>query len=394
MTGLNLILGGQYGAEAKHLYSQYLSQINPPKLTISLLSPEQKHSIYFDNDPEQRLWLYHLPASCLYAEEIHIARGSIVDPELLDEELKQLEQYRPDIRDRIYIDANTPLITKYDNGIETITAYETDNIFSARASDLAYSKIIQKSDYMIANNYPIHAELGINVDKDIRFRSLSKIRAADLRKEQVMIEAPYGFGVSFYTGEYPYTISRATDALGVLTMSGLPLSVTNMDLKTHVIFRTFPIKPAGKSGNLSNEVDWNFVRSTAIRGGADVPDLTEINGTTKQSYRVGLFDHKLFLDAIMMNNATKIIFTYVNYLDWSLYKKHLDMDDFISNPFLREFMNSFQAYQTAFAPGKKIEVYFSTSPYTEHISGPFLVDFSSGFITFHEVNAVGLYDEG
>src|SRR5581483_7659780 len=75
---------------------------------------------------------------------------------------------------------------------------------------------------------------------------------------KVIIEGTQGFGLSLYhSPHYPYATSRDTTASGFLSEVGVsPRLVTDIVMA----IRAYPIRVAGNSGPLSNELSWEEVR--------------------------------------------------------------------------------------------------------------------------------------
>src|SRR5207245_164153 len=99
--------------------------------------------------------------------------------------------------------------------------------------------------------------------------------------KSVLIEGTQGFGLSLYhSGYYPYCTSRDTTAAGFLSEVGVsPRRVTEIV----VVFRTFPIRVAGKqAGPLNEEITWE--QGQKERGYPD--SLEERTSVTNKDGRV------------------------------------------------------------------------------------------------------------
>jgi adenylosuccinate synthase len=83
------------------------------------------------------------------------------------------------------------------------------------------------------------------------------LRNALDHQERIIIEGTQGFGLSlFHARQYPYTTSRDTTAAAFLAETGLsPFDVDDVVLT----IRAFPIRVAGNSGPLLDEIDWKTV---------------------------------------------------------------------------------------------------------------------------------------
>lgn len=76
-----------------------------------------------------------------------------------------------------------------------------------------------------------------------------------------------------------------------------------------MVVRTFPIRVAGNSGPLRDEVDWKYISD---RLGRDTLERTTV---TKKVRRIGLWDDDLFLKSVQLNAPTQLALTFADYLN-------------------------------------------------------------------------------
>ena len=74
------------------------------------------------------------------------------------------------------------------------------------------------------------------------------------RGDDVLIEGTQGSLLDFTLGDWPYVTSRQCNASAWLAECGLPPNKYEVD--TVLVVRTFPIRVAGNSGTLANEITW------------------------------------------------------------------------------------------------------------------------------------------
>jgi adenylosuccinate synthase len=80
------------------------------------------------------------------------------------------------------------------------------------------------------------------------------------------------------------------------------------------VFRTYPIRVAGESGELvGGDVSYEEL---ALRSGIPIEDLksTEITTTTKRQRRIGEFDWMHLRRSCVLNGPTDIALTFVDYI--------------------------------------------------------------------------------
>jgi adenylosuccinate synthase len=104
----------------------------------------------------------------------------------------------------------------------------------------------------------------------------------------------------------PFVTSRDTTAAGFLAETGLsPLDVDDIIM----VIRAFPIRVAGNSGPLPNEIDWETISNHHGKG-----TICERSSVTDKVRRVAVFDPEVVKMAIYANNPTQIVINHVDYL--------------------------------------------------------------------------------
>jgi adenylosuccinate synthase len=127
--------------------------------------------------------------------------------------------------------------------------------------------------------------------------------------DRLILEGTQGFGLSLlHSPHYPFVTSRDTTAAGFLSEVGLsPLDVDEVVL----VLRAFPIRVAGNSGPLPNEIDWPTV---SVESGAE-ESIEEYTSVTKVLRRVARFDPQIVRQAIAVNRPTHLVLNHVDYID-------------------------------------------------------------------------------
>ena len=129
--------------------------------------------------------------------------------------------------------------------------------------------------------------------------------------KNIVIEGTQGYGLSNYHSKcYPYATSRDTTAAGFLAETGLsPLDVTHVIM----VIRTFPIRVAGESGPLEQEIDWGIVSKES--GAKNY--FEEKTSVTQNVRRVARFDASAVKAAIQANNPNVIVLNHMDYIDYN-----------------------------------------------------------------------------
>jgi adenylosuccinate synthase len=125
------------------------------------------------------------------------------------------------------------------------------------------------------------------------------------------VEGTQGFGLSLlHSVDYPYVTSRDTTAAAFISEAGLsPLDVDQIVL----VLRAFPIRVAGNSGRLPNEIDWETITHES---GSPVP-IIEYTSVTGMTRRVARFQPEVVRQAILVNQPTHVVMNHLDYIDAS-----------------------------------------------------------------------------
>jgi adenylosuccinate synthase len=128
--------------------------------------------------------------------------------------------------------------------------------------------------------------------------------------EHIVIEGTQGYGLSnIHAKDYPYATSRDTTAAGFLSETGLaPFDVEHVVM----VVRSFPIRVAGHSGPLENEIDW----ATVSRESGSAEYFEEKTTVTQKIRRVARFDAGVVKEAVAVNKPDILVLNHIDYLDY------------------------------------------------------------------------------
>lgn len=323
----SVVVGGQFGSEAKGLAAAHLAMhVNRQNMDTNLFicttnaGAQAGHTTVLEDGT--RFICYHLPTLGVLLSEstIYLNAGSIIDVDLLRHEIMTvslaLGRDVKQIANRIVIHPNAAHITEgarvAEAGINGITAHlgSTQKGVGAALADKIMRRPQATMGSMFGDFWPVH---GID---DI------PIRAIDLndnmkRGGTVSVEIPQGTGLSLSNGEfYPKCTSRDCWIGSGLADAGIHPKWLDKSL---MVCRTFPIRVGnvyaphtgvlvGYSGAFypdSKELDW----------GADMPSVEpERTTVTKRVRRIASWSDDQYKSALMLNNPTHVMITFINYL--------------------------------------------------------------------------------
>jgi len=294
---LTVIVGGQYGSEGKGKVTSYLAQRDNVDIVVRCGGPNSGHTVDVNG---QRYELRSLPAGFINpGTRLLLAAGCLINPEIL---LTEIKSTGIDPR-RVGVDRNAGIISSFE-GEEEGKLRLRDRLGSTLSGTGigVANRVLRKAEFKLAKNVPELKEYLTDVS--------AEVNAVLDKGGKVLVEGTQGFGLSVYhSPHYPYATSRDTTASGFLSEVGV-----SPRLVTHVVMaiRSYPIRVAGNSGPLKDEITWDEVQ----RRSGYPTDIREYTTTTKKLRRVGLFDLDLVRRAAMVNRPTQVALHGGDYLSY------------------------------------------------------------------------------
>lgn len=294
---ISIVIGGQFGSEGKGKVAHYFTEKNADiRFVVRCGGSNSGHTV-IDKKGQRRIFQQLPTAAILPDVDLAICSGSYIDVDILFKEIQEINMNQS----RLFIDQDAVIITKEmknreANGqlIESIgsTGSGTGAVVAARVN--------REKTLLFAKDIPELQPYITDVSKILR-NSLSK-------DQRILIEGTQGFGLSPLHGQfYPFVTSRDTTAAAFLSETGLsPLDVDDIILT----IRAFPIRVAGNSGPLKNEINWETVSKDA--GYKNI--MEERTSVTKKIRRVAKFNSDIVCRAIQVNKPTKIVLNHLDYL--------------------------------------------------------------------------------
>jgi adenylosuccinate synthase len=319
----SIVVGGQYGSEGKgKIVALLAKQANSPWL-VRCGGPNSGHTVTIDR---RETILRQVPCSSDPEKATFcVAAGCVVDEEIL---LKELDLLRIP-RERIIVDPRAVLVSEHDRQTESRTLGHIGSTCSGTGS-AQFRRALRTNDVRFTKH-------SSNLQARCTIESVAPLLHDRIEDGgDVIVEGTQGFGLSLLHGsEYPYVTSRDTTAAAFAMEAGLsPLHID----KIIMVVRTFPIRVAGTSGPLLNEITWDEVHS--ISGAPSVqPEYTSV---TKRLRRVAKFDIDLVKTACRYNSPTSLAVMGLDRLDYA--NTHIESIDQLSKS-ARAFIDEIE-YQT------------------------------------------------
>lgn len=318
MSTLQVVVGAQYGSEAKGHVVQRLTErvhrtsgVTPQVVRVA--GPNAGHTGY---DSKGAPWaLRQVPVAAVTDGPVllGIAAGSEIDlPVLLDEwdRLKDAGLLRNKV---LWVHGEATLIFTEDKNEEAFASHRDlvakigstgKGIGAARSARLMREpgrRVIDDQDALDAL-----ADRGIPV--------------ADTRHQvsggsHLIIEGTQGYGLGLHAGHYPQCTSSDCRAVDFMAMAGVhPWEFDEVEV--WAVARMFPIRVAGNSGPLKGETTWEEL---------GLPE--ERTTVTKKVRRVGLPDWELVRRAVVANGGAPTVRVALTMFDQAypkLANKYLD----------------------------------------------------------------------
>jgi adenylosuccinate synthase len=303
MGTLKVIVGGQYGSEAKGTIAAHLARTSTNKrlMAIRVAGPNAGHTVYGDDGIAWPLRSVPVAAVARPDALLAIAAGSEIDEPVLDQEIAQLRM--AGYPTNLIIDAQATVLDhrhhneEKERNMHDLLGSTGKGVGAARAA-----RLMRDADLYGGNDCVLD-------------RTLAHLR----RGGEVHIEGTQGYGLGLHAGAYPYCTSsdcRAIDFLGMVGIS--PWAQEVDDLEVWITVRTYPIRVAGNSGPLYNEL--TFDQLSRRLGEFIEPEKTTV---TKKVRRIGEWNIGQVHRAIYHNGGREMVrvaLTFADYLHRGAYE--------------------------------------------------------------------------
>lgn len=292
---VTIVVGGQYGSEGKGKVVALLARSRHVSCVVRCGGPNSGHTTSIDG---RDVVLRQLPSSVGISDSlVAISAGAVIDEDILE---KEVEEFKVD-RTRLVIDPRAAVVTHEDKLNEQALI---DSIGStASGNGQALVRRILRDKVCLAENSKRLEHLA-------RIEPVAPLLHNLIEQERhVVIEGTQGFGLSLLHGaHYPKVTSKDTTASSFAMEVGIsPRDVDEIVL----VIRTFPIRVAGDSGPLKNEITWEQIQGESGALYLE-PEFTSV---TKKLRRVGRFDLDLVRSAVNYNKPTSLAVMGLDRLD-------------------------------------------------------------------------------
>src|SRR5690606_33841335 len=295
------VVGAQYGSEGKGVIVNHIA--NRYQVHVRVGGPNAGHSFVHKG----RVWkMQVIPCGWTNPNAVLVlGRGMLVNPETLARELREIEKVDPTIHDRLVIDGQAGVLDPAFEREEGGTAGELHQRIGSTGKGVGAARIarIQRDPSRFKLMKDVARQYGLEryiVEDTPRY-----LQDRMAKGDNILLEGTQGSGLSLIHGPWPYVTSHDTNAAQLAADAGVPPMLVTRVL---LVARTYPIRVAGNSGPLKNELTWEEV---SRRVGKQVMERTTV---TNKIRRVGEWDEELLDNAITLNRPTSVAITFIDYL--------------------------------------------------------------------------------
>lgn len=316
MSRLEVVVGAQYGSEAKGHVVQRLTErgqrqgAGTPQV-IRVAGPNAGHTGY---DPDEQAWaLRQVPVAAVTGGPavLGIAAGSEIDPPVLLNEFDRLRDAGLLRNKFLWVHEEATLITDADKEAENMPNVDAGGRVQEGTNLVGRIGSTGKG-IGAARSARLMREPGRRVCDDEAFMEELAVREIPTAKadhrassgyEHVIIEGTQGYGLGLHAGHYPQCTSSNCRAVDFMAMAGVhPWEFR--DVEVWAVARMFPIRVAGNSGPLKDETTWEAL---------GLPE--ERTTVTKKVRRVGMPDWGLVRDAVRANGGAPTVRLAITMVD-------------------------------------------------------------------------------
>jgi len=291
---VTILVGGQYGSEGKGCIAGYLAPEHD--VIVRVGAPNAGHTLKMG---DSKWKMRQLPVAGLVNPDcvMLIGAAGLINLEVLKTEMG----YIKGIEGRLFIDRNAGILEPHHIKEEEEGKMNASIGSTCEGVGAALKhKISRGKDFRTAKDVPELAPYIINVSEYINKLPQDK---------SVFIEGTQGYSLSLNHGPYPFCTGRDVIASSMLSDIGLsPFFCDDIIM----VVRTYPIRVAGNSGPMLDEIDWPTVTKEA----GYPSELQEKTTVTKRIRRVGRFDMDQVIEAVKVNRPTQLALTFIDYISY------------------------------------------------------------------------------
>lgn len=272
---VQIVQGGLWGSESKGAIAAYLCQKDKIDYATRTGATNAGHTVVYK---ETRVVLQQLPVGFVNPDTILVlGAGALIDIDILKRECAMLSELTgTDIRDRLKIDYRAFIHRDIHHDRSTQSGrHHAIGATGKGCSEALMDRIRLRGseDWRIGPNVSKLGLGGYDICDTERLLNWAWDEGA-----HIQLEGTQGQLLDLYLGPYPYTTHKQTGPAQWMLECGLSPSLpTNIVM----VVRTYPIRVAGNSGPLADEISWPMLAreingKRAVHGLPPIVDESDI----------------------------------------------------------------------------------------------------------------------
>jgi adenylosuccinate synthase len=247
---IRIVVGGQFGSESKGLNIEKTA--HEFKNHVRTGAIQAGHTVYFKGS---KYAMQSIPCGWVNGQaDLFIGAGAYIEPELLEKEIKWiLGATGEQNMNRLYIDQRAGL-HKHSH-IEAEEGAGLHQRMGSTAHGCMEAAIEKMRRGFTYENFA-DSDAGKLLQEKYGFHFIDvseELNSKYDQGEKILIEGTQGTMLDLFHGYYPYVTSRSTIAANWLAEVGLS---PTLNVEVVMVIRTYPIRVAGNSGPLADEMEW------------------------------------------------------------------------------------------------------------------------------------------
>lgn len=256
---IQIVVGGQFGSEAKGAIAAYLCVRDNVDFACRTGATNAGHTVVYTDAAgvAHRCAMQSLPVGWVNPHtRLILGAGTLIDLDILEREIDQVSSLTgEDVLDRLFIDHRAYIHVK--SAGERSTASGRHHAIGATGKGCSEA---------LMDRIRLRGLLDLTIGRcagrgEIPIRLIPRLFDTERLLNQhyddgdlIQLEGTQGQLLDLYLGPYPYTTHKQTGPAQWMLECGLsPALPTNIVM----VVRTFPIRVAGNSGPLPNEISWS-----------------------------------------------------------------------------------------------------------------------------------------
>jgi adenylosuccinate synthase len=243
-----LIQGAQWGSEGKGMVAAALGARRKVDICVRTGTVNAGHTVYKDGVAYK---MQQLPVGWVHGADLVIGPGAYIHPDIFYGELKMVRN--AGYRGRVMVDFRCGLHLPEHTGRSTLSGrHYSMGATGKGCSEAIIDKIRNRgSGGLVFRDYP---QEPLPTGEGWEFNdTVEVLNGAYDAGKQILVEGTQGTMLDLHIGPYPFTTHKQCTAAAWVTEAGLSPS---LDYEVVLVARTYPIRVAGNSGPMDEEITW------------------------------------------------------------------------------------------------------------------------------------------